>query len=210
MATTPQPPPFNNENAFKELTRIIKDGFKSLEQMISQLDSNEHAERDNKATDSKAEPSEVTDQMDMAELSNIAISHVHEQPKPFRFNELPLELRLEIWKMAMPSKRIFEPWVMLRQPHARYQLNPEDPPLVKLKRKHPPPALRAVCHECRRASDMVGGFKFGRAGNRRQGCWFNYYNDIVFIDPNMMDNVHHMDLRCVSTLGFVHLEFKTE
>ena len=48
MATTPQPPPFNNENAFKELTRIIKDGFKSLEQMISQLDSNEHAERDNK------------------------------------------------------------------------------------------------------------------------------------------------------------------
>lgn len=48
MTTTPQPPsiPFNNEDAFKELTRIIKDGFKSLERRISQL---EHADSDSKS-----------------------------------------------------------------------------------------------------------------------------------------------------------------
>lgn len=148
--------------------------------------------------------------MDVVELQNIATSHKSKQPEIFRFKELPLELRLEIWKMAMPGRRIFEPDITLRLPRARHQHNPEDPPLVRLKWKHPPPALRAVCRESRQASDMVGGFKFGRVGNTRQGCWFNYDNDVVFIDPNMMDNVHHMDLRCVSSLGFVHFEFKTE
>lgn len=128
------------------------------------------------------------------------------ETEAFRFNELSLELRMKIWKLAMPCGCLFEPKVDIRQPQARHQHIASDPLPVTLRWKHEPPALRAVCRESRRASDIIGGFKFGRMGNTRRGYWFNYESDIVYINPDMIDHVRHLELRRVRNTLLVGFE----
>ncbi|KID84382.1 hypothetical protein MGU_08344 [Metarhizium guizhouense ARSEF 977] len=201
--------PFNVEDAFIKLSRVVKAGFMNLERRIGEIDAS--GVKTAAFPDAGRDASDATIQwMHMPEMPIFATVPWFNETEAFRFNELPLELRMEIWKLAMPCGRLFEPKVDIRQPQARHQHIASDPLPVTLRWKHEPPALRAVCRESRQASDIIGGFKFGRMGNTRRGYWFNYESDIVYINSDMIDHVRHLDLRRVSSLGFPYLDFKTE
>lgn len=87
------------------------------------------------------------------------------------FMQLPPELRRTIWEMALPGRRIFEPfltgwWTTLRLLHG-----------------HAPPAIRGVCKESWKVTEDHGFFCFGisELNCSMGGCWFNPRIDLVYL-----------------------------
>lgn len=167
---------------------------------------------------------------------------------------------MRIWKLALPSGRLFEPYVDV--PHRiaggaagggggivtlNFGIGPgafaqgaggnananananapapnggangpvlptlrPDPPTIRLGAVYPPPRIRSVCREARRATLEAGEFEFGLFRTTRRGYWFNHSSDIVKLAADVMQSplLQHIDLSRVQLIAFSHSQFKTE
>ncbi|KAH6691557.1 hypothetical protein F5X68DRAFT_188634 [Plectosphaerella plurivora] len=93
---------------------------------------------------------------------------------PIGFNKLPLELRLMIWELALPDRRVFEP-------RLREMTDPWEHIAVYLQQGYPPPVIRGVCKEAWQVTETHGCFCFGLTGHAHFGFWFNPSKDLVFM-----------------------------
>lgn len=130
------------------------------------------------------------------------------------FTRLPPELRMKIWRNAVPGGHIIEPYI---SPHLIDNMSVpfggQFPQTVDTKRRvlRQAPALLAACRESRSACKKSGSFEFGILDNTHQGCWINYDTDWVFSFTNTMDHLRHvMNLRRVRQLMFPNSLFQTE
>ncbi|ODA76745.1 hypothetical protein RJ55_08016 [Drechmeria coniospora] len=144
--------------------------------------------------------------------------HKHQQAFP-QFCRLPGELRRKIWRMFAPGGRIFEPFFEHNRPlphgqftslKAHYDVDQNDPYVVKLKERHPPPVVRRVCRESRQACDDIGGFLFGIIRNTRRGFWFNYMEDIVLLDSGTLKHVGQLFLGQVRNVAIFYSQLRYE
>ncbi|OLN88024.1 hypothetical protein CCHL11_00279 [Colletotrichum chlorophyti] len=136
------------------------------------------------------------------------------------FDKLPVELRMKIWKLALPGGRIFE--LYQRDPHFRLMRVTQaqgnnQPNQFMLQRQasglpemsistHKTPKLRLACKEANRAFREAGGFEFGLFGGVYKGLWFNYSEDILYVkdDPT---NWVNLDMSRIIRVGFSHVKF---
>lgn len=99
------------------------------------------------------------------------------------FPDLPAELRLVVWEMALDEHRVFEPVFLRVQPFL------EDVQCFRY--PHGRPTIYGVCHESMDVANRMGQF---RPPTRQQGgalqddetrCrWFNPKGDIIFLNPD--------------------------
>nr|XP_036585492.1 uncharacterized protein CTRU02_04353 [Colletotrichum truncatum]KAF6795543.1 hypothetical protein CTRU02_04353 [Colletotrichum truncatum] len=121
------------------------------------------------------------------------------------FKKLPLELRMKIWKFALPGGRIFE----LSGPdvhfHRLMRVTQPDPsqnnPVVNTRiasglpdmaiTAHKTPKLRLACKEANTAFLETGRFEFGLFGSHYKGVWFNHSEDILYLraEPTSWINI---------------------
>lgn len=113
-----------------------------------------------------------------------------------------MELRMKIWKLALPGGRVFDlsmsdghfSRVLRLPPH---QNNGQANPAMAMRQAsglaemcvtaHKTPKLRLACKEANRAFHEAGGFEFGLFGTSYKGLWFNYTEDILYVREEPRD-----------------------
>ncbi|KAL2212308.1 hypothetical protein CC79DRAFT_358638 [Sarocladium strictum] len=92
-------------------------------------------------------------------------------PRFPQFSKLPPEIRLEIWKLALPDTRVFR----IRSPMQSHMAP------ILMEYNHRPPSALKTCHESRQVASKEGKFLFGpRSSSSTGGLWFNPAKDILF------------------------------
>lgn len=131
--------------------------------------------------------------------------------------KLPIEVRYKIWKLAAPGGRIFDvylvedPWSSAgHETRTAASRSPDESVIVKLRELHKPPAIRGVCRESRRVTDIVGSFKFGLFRGTRHGWWFNHACDIVLLSKFSLRYITAMNLRNINNVAFTKDAFGAE
>ncbi|KAF9879718.1 hypothetical protein CkaCkLH20_02529 [Colletotrichum karsti] len=134
------------------------------------------------------------------------------------FRKLPLELRMKIWKLALPGGRIFE--VTGPDVHFHRLMRTTDPATTTSLANartasglpdmcitvHKTPKLRLACREANTAFKEAGGFEFGLFGGEYKGVWFNHAKDVLFLrgEPTNWTNV---DMSRILRVAIPHTRF---
>ncbi|OHE98985.1 hypothetical protein CORC01_05675 [Colletotrichum orchidophilum] len=138
-----------------------------------------------------------------------------------QFKNFPVEIRMKIWKLALPAGRVFDLSNVdahfsrvLRAPIANNNGAP-NPALVLRQASgltemsltaHKTPKLRLACKEANKAFLEAGGFEFGLFGGAYKGLWFNYSEDILYVreEPRSWTN---LDMSRIIRVAFPHNRF---
>ncbi|WQF77578.1 Putative 2EXR domain-containing protein [Colletotrichum destructivum] len=145
-------------------------------------------------------------------------------PKFPQFKSFPVEIRMKIWKLALPAGRVFD--LSMGDGHLSRVLRATAPnpnggpnPAVAMRQAsglaemtvtaHKTPKLRLVCKEANRAFLEAGGFEFGLFGGTYKGLWFNYAEDILFVreEPRAWVN---LDMSRIVRVAFPHTRFMSK
>ncbi|WDK14517.1 hypothetical protein CGRA01v4_05798 [Colletotrichum graminicola] len=145
-------------------------------------------------------------------------------PKFSQFRNFPVEIRMKIWKLALPTGRVFD--LSMGDGHLSRVLratapNPNGGPnaAVAIRQAsglaemsvtaHKTPKLRLACKEANRAFLEAGGFEFGLFGGAYKGLWFNYTEDILFVreEPRAWTN---LDMSRIVRVAFPHTRFMSK
>ncbi|KAJ4272096.1 hypothetical protein NW762_000806 [Fusarium torreyae] len=111
-----------------------------------------------------------------------------------RFNKLPPEIRMIIWKLSFGPPRIFQT-----------KATSTVPGVVPMVVNHKPPPATQACQEARGISLEVGKFLFGSYGGSFKSLWFNcsadilYWHNIEFQWWKIINNGHQ--LSCVENVA---------
>ncbi|KAK2769401.1 hypothetical protein CKAH01_01008 [Colletotrichum kahawae] len=152
----------------KIIENMVRRGFEQSQQRMAPLSEKELKGIHKELVDTTEAQARILDRICGINTPSASGSTFH------RFSELPTELRYIIWELALPSARIFRPWLDDRGIH--------------LYDEHETPAILYACRESRQVAEKHGNFQFGSRTSRSRGFWFNYKRDIAFI--------HDTDIAC--------------
>lgn len=113
--------------------------------------------------------------------------------KPIDIVLLPIEIRLMIWELLLPGRRLLK---------ARTRPNPDVPCGILFYIPHKPPILGQICVETRLFLHKHGVLTFSMLGGKPQ-CWWNPKDDVLFFDHKIRPSDAKWALLRVLGLGDV-------
>lgn len=107
--------------------------------------------------------------------------------KPIDIYLLPIEVRLMIWELLLPGRRLLK---------ARTRPDPDVPGGILFYIPHKTPILAQICVETRLLLHKHGVLTFSMLGGEPQ-CWWNPKDDVLFFDHKIRPSVAKWALRWV-------------